>query len=610
MLKRKKKAEGAGKMSQRGDSNSPEEGKKRSGKETAGLVRRFIHYYKPHKKLFFMDMGASVLVSLIGVVYPIITRTMLNTLIPEKNYRMIVILGVTLLALYFAKMMLNYFIQYKGHMMGVYMQAQMRSDMFDHLEKLPYSFYDHHETGKIMSRMTNDLFDVSELAHHGPENIIISVLSIVISFTYLMSINVWLTLIIFACVPFLVVISWSLRKKMRKAFRDTRSAMADINASLENSISGIRVTKAFTNADKEREKFEEGNRKFKIARKDSYSAMGRFHSGNTFVTDVFNVVVLIAGGFFLYNGQIQFGDYSAFIVSINMFIGPVMTLINFMESFENGVTGFERFCEIMDAEPERDAECAEPAGQLEGHIEFRDVSYAYDDDKRVLRHVSLDIGKGKKFALVGPSGGGKTTICHLIPHFYDVVSGEILLDGREIHTLTLESLRKNIGIVQQDIYLFNDTMRENIRYGKPDATEEEIIEAAKRANIHDYIMTLPSGYDTNIGERGVRLSGGQKQRLSIARVFLKNPPILILDEATSALDNTTEILIQNALDELCVGRTTLVVAHRLSTIKNADEIAVVDDGRIIEQGSHEELIRQDGVYRKLYDLQFRDQDTL
>jgi len=610
MLKRKEKAEGAGKMSQRGGSNSPEEGKKRSGKETAGLVRRFIHYYKPHKKLFFLDMGASVLVSLIGVVYPIITRTMLNTLIPEKNYRMIVILGVTLLALYFAKMMLNYFIQYKGHMMGVYMQAQMRSDMFDHLEKLPYSFYDHHETGKIMSRMTNDLFDVSELAHHGPENIIISVLSIVISFTYLMSINVWLTLIIFACVPFLVVISWSLRKKMRKAFRDTRSAMADINASLENSISGIRVTKAFTNADKEREKFEEGNRKFKIARKDSYSAMGRFHSGNTFVTDVFNVVVLIAGGFFLYNGQIQFGDYSAFIVSINMFIGPVMTLINFMESFENGVTGFERFCEIMDAEPERDAECAEPAGQLEGHIEFRDVSYAYDDDKRVLRHVSLDIGKGKKFALVGPSGGGKTTICHLIPHFYDVVSGEILLDGREIHTLTLESLRKNIGIVQQDIYLFNDTMRENIRYGKPDATEEEIIEAAKRANIHDYIMTLPSGYDTNIGERGVRLSGGQKQRLSIARVFLKNPPILILDEATSALDNTTEILIQNALDELCVGRTTLVVAHRLSTIKNADEIAVVDDGRIIEQGSHEELIRQDGVYRKLYDLQFRDQDTL
>ena len=604
--KRKKRER---KMPQKNTGQAGEEKQKRSRSQTRGLVRRFIHYYKPHKKLFCMDMGASILVSLIGIVYPIITRTMLNTLIPDRNYRMIVVLGLTLLALYLAKMLLNYFIQYKGHMMGVYMQAQMRSDMFDHLEKLPYSFYDHHETGKIMSRMTNDLFDVSELAHHGPENLIISILSILISFGYLMSINVWLTLIVFACVPFLVVISYSLRRKMRKAFRDTRSAMAEINASLENSISGIRVTKAFTNADKEKDKFEEGNRKFRIARKDSYSAMGRFHSGNTFVTDIFNVVVLIAGGFFLYNGQIRFGDYSAFIVSINMFIGPVMTLINFMEQFENGVTGFERFCEIMDEEPEKDAENAEEAGKLQGHIEFRDVSYAYDEDKRVLRHINLDIAQGKKFALVGPSGGGKTTICHLIPHFYDVVSGQILLDGKEIHSLTLESLRRNIGIVQQDIYLFNDTMKENIRYGKPDATDEEIIEAAKRANIHDYIMTLPDGYDTNIGERGVRLSGGQKQRLSIARVFLKNPPILILDEATSALDNTTEILIQNALDQLCVGRTTLVVAHRLSTIKNADEIAVVDDGRIIEQGSHEELMKQEGVYSRLYQLQFRDQET-
>ena len=596
-------------MSQRLNRGVREDGTKRTNQETAGLVKRFIRYYRPHKKLFFMDMGASVAVALIGVVYPIITRTMLNTLIPDRNYRMILILGVTLLALYLAKMLLNYFIQYQGHMMGVYMQARMRSDMFDHLEQLPYSFYDHHETGKIMSRMTNDLFDVSELAHHGPENLIISILSILISFAYLMSIHVGLTLIVFACVPFLVVISYSLRRKMRKAFRDTRSAMAEINASLENSISGIRVTKAFTNADKEKEKFEEGNEKFKTARRDSYSAMGRFHSGNTFVTDVFNVVVLIAGGLFLYNGQIRFGDYSAFIVSINMFIGPVMTLINFMEQFENGVTGFERFCEIMDAVPEKDAAGAEDAGTLQGHIEFRDVSYAYDEDKRVLRHVDLDIEKGKKFALVGPSGGGKTTICHLIPHFYDVVSGQILLDGKEIHTLTMESLRRNIGIVQQDIYLFNDTMRENIRYGKPDATEEEIIQAAKRANIHDYILSLPDGYDTNIGERGVRLSGGQKQRLSIARVFLKNPPILILDEATSALDNTTEILIQNALDELCVGRTTLVVAHRLSTIKNADEIAVVDDGRIIEQGSHEELMARDGEYRKLYQLQFRDMDV-
>jgi len=584
---------------------SENESIKRSRKDTAGLLRRFIAYYRPHKKLFSMDMGAALLVAVIGVVYPIITRTMLNTLIPEKQYTMIVVYGITLLALYFVKMCLNYFIQYEGHMMGVYMQARMRSDMFNHLESLPYSFYDTHETGKIMSRMTNDLFEVSELAHHGPENIIISVLSIVIAFIYLCTINIPLTLIIFACVPFLLVISWSLRKKMRKAFRDTRTALAEINASLESSISGIRVTKAFTNAEKEREKFEIGNGKFQVARKAAYSAMGRFHSGNTFITDIFNVVVLIAGGFFLYNGQITFGDYSAFIVSVNMFISPVMTLINFMEQFENGITGFERFCEIMDAKPETDSPDAVDAGVLEGRIEFRNVSYAYDEDKNVLRHVDLTIEKGKTFALVGPSGGGKTTICHLIPHFYDVLSGEILLDGKEIHTLTLESVRRNIGIVQQDIYLFNDTMKENIRYGKLDATDEEIAEAAKRANIHDYIMFLPNGYETKIGERGVRLSGGQKQRLSIARVFLKNPPILILDEATSALDNTTEILIQQALDDLCRGRTTLVVAHRLSTIKNADEIAVVSDGRIVEQGTHEELMKRQGQYYELYQLQFR-----
>ena len=578
---------------------------KRSRNQTKSLLHRFMAYYKPHLRLFTMDMSAALLVALIGVVYPMITRLMLNDLIPNRNYRLVVLYGVTLLCLYLVKMLLNYFIQYQGHMMGVYMQARMRSDMFAHLETLPYSFYDTHETGKIMSRMTNDLFDVSELAHHGPENIIISVISIVVSFVYLSTINIWLTLIIFACVPFLMVISWSLRRKMRKAFRDTRAAMADINASLESSISGIRVTKAFTNADKEQQKFEEGNGRFRLARRDSYNAMGRFHSGNTFVTDIFNVVVLIAGGFFLYRGEIQFGDYSAFIVSVNMFINPVMTLINFMEQFENGVTGFERFCEIMDEKPETDAPDARDAGVLAGHIEFRDVTYAYDEDKEVLRHVNLDIQRGKKYALVGPSGGGKTTICHLIPHFYNVESGQILLDGKEIHTLTLESVRRNIGIVQQDIYLFNDTMRENIRYGRLDATEEEIIQAAKRANIHDYIMSLPHGYDTQIGERGVRLSGGQKQRLSIARVFLKNPPILILDEATSALDNTTEILIQQALDELCLGRTTLVVAHRLSTIKNADEIAVVADGRICEQGTHDQLMARHGMYYDLYQLQFR-----
>lgn len=575
------------------------------------MLKRFISYYKPHKLVFALDMLSSLGVSLIGIVYPMVTRTMLNDLIPNRNYRMIVIFGMTLLLLYAVKMMLNYFIQYVGHVMGVKMQAQMRRDMFEHLEKLPYSFYDTHETGKIMSRMTNDLMDISELAHHGPENIIISTISIVASFIYLSTIDIYLTLIIFCAVPFLLLIAMLLKNKMHKAFSDSRKSVAVINAALESSISGIRVTKAFTNADKEGEKFEEGNKSFVEARSDAYNAMGQFHSGTTFVTDVFNVIVLIAGGLFLYNGKISFGDYSAFVVSINMFISPVMTLINFMEQYQNGVTGFERFIEILDEEPETDSPNAVDIGDVKGHIELKDVSYAYtttedgEEEKEVIDHLSLDIKQGETFALVGPSGGGKTTICHLIPHFYNVKKGTIQIDGKDIHDVTMESLRRNIGIVQQDIYLFNASIKENILYGRLDATDEEVVEAAKRANIHDYIMTLEDGYNTVIGERGVRLSGGQKQRLSIARVFLKNPPILILDEATSALDNTTEILIQKSLDDLCKGRTTLVVAHRLSTIKNADKIAVIAEGRIVEQGSHEELMAKGGMYSELYKLQFR-----
>lgn len=570
------------------------------------MLKRFLAYYKPHRKIFIFDMLASLAVSLIGIVYPIITRKMLNELIPEENYRMIVIAGIGLLLIYVIRMLLNYFIQYYGHVMGVKMQTQMRSDMFKHLEKLPYSFYDDHETGKIMSRMTNDLMDISELAHHGPENIIISSISVITSFIYLSSINLKLTLIVFACVPFLILISSLLKKRMRDAFLESRKSIAQINASLESSISGIRVTKAFCNAAKEEEKFEEGNIAFTESRKKAYKAMGQFQSTTSFVTDVFNVVVLIAGGLFLYHGIIpEYGDYSAFVVSIGLFISPLMTLIGFMEQYQNGVTGFERFLEVLDTEPEKDADGAVDIGNVEGHIELRDVTYAYDSDKDVIEHVSLDIKKGRKFALVGPSGGGKTTICHLIPRFYNLYSGQILIDGKDIKTVTSESLRRNIGIVQQDIYLFNASIKDNILYGRLDATDDEVIEAAKRANIHDYIMTLEDGYETQIGERGVRLSGGQKQRLSIARVFLKNPPILILDEATSALDNTTEILIQQALDELCRGRTTLVVAHRLSTIKNADEIAVVSEGHIIEQGTHDELIKKGGVYADLYNLQFR-----
>ena len=569
------------------------------------MLKRFISYYRPHKLIFTLDMLASLLVALVGIVYPIITREMLNELIPNKQYRMIVFAGIGLLLLYILRMLLNFFIQYYGHVMGVRMQAQMRSDMFRHLEKLPYSFYDNHETGKIMSRMTSDLMDISELAHHGPENLLISSISVVISFIYLSTINIWLTLIIFACVPFLILIASVLRKRMRDAFMESRVSTAQINASLESSISGIRVTKAFTNSDKEEEKFEEGNGMFVNARRKAYKAMGQFHSMTSFITDIFNVIILIAGGLFLYNGAIDFGDYSAFIVSVNLFIGPVMTLVNFMEQYQTGVTGFERFVEIMDEAPEEDTPGAVDIGVVEGDIELRHVSYRYEDSNPVLDDLSLKVKKGQTYALVGPSGGGKTTICHLIPHFYDCVDGEILIDGKELHTVTMASVRRNIGIVQQDIYLFNASIRDNILYGRLDATEEEVIEAAKRANIHDYIMTLENGYETVIGERGVRLSGGQKQRLSIARVFLKNPPILILDEATSALDNTTEILIQQALDELCKGRTTIVVAHRLSTIKHADEIAVIADGRIVEQGDHAALMEQGGMYAELYSLQFR-----
>lgn len=573
------------------------------------MLKRFLKYYKPHKLIFSLDMGASFFMSIIGIFYPIVLRKMLNDFIPNKEYGLIITYGLTLLLLYFIRMCLNYFIQYYGHVMGVKMQAQMRRDMFRKLQTLPYSFYDNHETGKIMSRMTNDLMDISELAHHGPENIIISSLSIITSFVYLSTINFKLTLIIFACVPFLIIITRVLRVKMKTAFKKSREAIAVINAALESSIAGIRVTKAFTNSDKEEEKFEKGNSEFVESRRDAYKAMGQFHSSTTFVTDVFNVIILIAGGMFLYGGQLNFGDYSAFVVSISMFISPVMTLINFMEQYQNGVTGFERFLEIMDAEPEVDKDDAVEIDRAEGHIELKNVSYGYGDEKDVLKNVSLDIGIGKKFALVGPSGGGKTTICHLLPRFYNVENGEIFIDGKEIHDITMESLRRNIGIVQQDVYLFNASIKENILYGRLDATDDEVVEAAKKANIHDYIMTLDEGYDTVIGERGVRLSGGQKQRLSIARVFLKNPAILILDEATSALDNTTEILIQQALDELCKGRTTLVVAHRLSTIKNADEIAVVSDGEIIEQGSHEQLLAKDGMYSRLYTLQFREQEN-
>ena len=575
------------------------------------MLRRFIKYYKPHTKMLLLDMLAALLISVIGMVYPIVTNKMLNEYIPQKMYSTIVIAGIIVLALYALRMLLRYFVQYYGHLIGVKMQSQMRLDLFSHLEKLPFRFYDNHETGRIMTRITSDLFEVCELAHHGPENLLISSVMIVLSFTYLATIDWTLTLIIFACVPILVAVTMHFRKAMRRAFDDRRKSNATINAAVESSVTGIRVTKAYTNAQREVEKFSKGNDQFVDASRRAYHAMAQFHSSTAFVTDIFNVFILIAGGLFLYADRISFGDYSTFIVSVNLFIAPVNTLISFMEQFQNGVSGFKRFVEIMDEAPEPEAADARELKDVEGVIEFKDVTYAYDTDKEVLRNVNLRLEKGRKLALVGPSGGGKTTLCHLLPNFYRLEEGcgSIMIDGTDIRELTLESVRRNIGIVQQDVFLFVGTIRENILYGRPDATEEEMQEAARRANIHDYIMTLPHGYDTEIGERGVKLSGGQKQRLSIARVFLKDPAILILDEATSALDNTTEVLIQKALDELCKGRTTLVVAHRLSTIRNADEIAVVLDGRITERGTHEELMAAGGTYKDLYALQFRDNDT-
>ncbi len=575
------------------------------------MLKRFISYYKPHRKMLILDMLAALLISVIGMVYPIVTNKMLNEYIPNKMYNTIIIAGCVVLALYALRMFLNYFVQYYGHVIGVRMQSAMRTDLFAHLQRLPFRFYDNNETGRIMTRITSDLFEVCELAHHGPENLLISSVMIICSFTYLMTIDWILTFIIFTCVPILLFVTMHFRKAMKQAFDDRRKSNATINASVESSVTGIRVTKAYTNAGKEVEKFARGDEEFVDSSRRAYKAMAKFHSSTSFITEIFNVFILIAGGLFLYAGRISFGDYSTFIVSVNLFISPVHTLIFFMESYQNGVSGFKRFVEIMEETPECDAPDARPLTDVKGEIEFRDVSFSYDETKEVLRHVNLRLEKGKKLALVGPSGGGKTTLCHLLPNFYrlEAGNGSILIDSTDTKELTLESVRRHIGIVQQDVFLFAGTIRENILYGKPDATEEEMISAAKRANIHDYILTLEKGYDSEIGERGVKLSGGQKQRLSIARVFLKDPAILILDEATSALDNTTEVLIQEALDELCEGRTTLVVAHRLSTIRGADEIAVVMNGEVTERGTHEELMAKGGTYHELYALQFRDNDT-
>lgn len=569
------------------------------------MLRSFAHYYKPHWKLFVFDMICALVAAGCDLVYPVVSRNIINTYIPDKNIRLILTWCAALLVIYIIQTIMQYFMQYQGHIVGVRMQADMRRDVFEHLQKLPFSYFDEHKTGVIMSRIVNDLMDISEFAHHGPEDLFISLVTVVGAFIILCTVNVPLTLITFAVLPFLVLFIIKKRSAMTMAFRKNRIEIAEVNASLENSIAGIRVSRAFTGEREEEKKFAENNQRYVTVRERSYRVMAEFFSGTNFLTSLMNVVILAAGGYCVYRGVINVGDMVAYMLFINMFVNPIKKLIQFVEMFQNAITGYVRFQELMNVKPEQDEKGAIELKDVRGEIVFDDVTFHYDENKEVLSHISLTFPQGKMVAIVGPSGGGKTTLCHLIPRFYEISGGSILVDGHDIRDVTRASLRRQIGIVQQDVFLFTGTIFDNIAYGKLGASREEVYEAAKKANIHDYIMSLPEGYDTFVGERGVKLSGGQKQRISIARVFLKNPPILVLDEATSALDNVTENYIQDSLDDLCKNRTTIVVAHRLSTIKNADEIIVMDRDGIEERGTHEELLaRGNGIYKELYEAQF------
>ena len=545
-------------------------------------------------------MAAAFLLSVCTMIYPLITRQMLIDFIPNREVKLLVIWAAVLLGIYLVKYFLNYFVTYYGHVMGVDMQATMRRDVFSHLETLPLSYFDDNKTGTIMSRIINDLMDVSELAHHGPEDLFLSIVMLVGSFIVMGSIYMPLTLIIYSLLPFMVFFALKKQRKMKDAFAASKKEVGEVNATLENSISGIRVSKAYTNSEREKELFERGNSRFVGARSLAYKAMAEFYSGMNLGMDVLRVAMYVAGGLFVFYGKIDIADFTAFSLYISLFISPIERLVGFIEQYQNGMTGFRRFIEIMDCKPESDKPGASLLENVKGDVSFENVSFSYPDGKRVLDGLSFDIEAGKTLALVGPSGGGKTTICHLIPRFYEVCGGRITIDGHDTRDVTLESLRKNIGIVSQDVFLFDSTIYDNIAYGCPDATREQIERASELANISDYIASLPEGYDTLVGERGVRLSGGQKQRIAIARVFLKNPPILILDEATSALDNVTEMLIQKSLSELCKGRTTIVVAHRLTTVKNADEILVITDDGIAERGTHTGLLEYGGIYAGLW----------
>ena len=569
------------------------------------MLKSFIHYYKPHWKLFVFDMVCALVAASCDLMYPVISRNIINTYIPDKNLRLILTWCVALLVIYLMQAIMQYFMQYQGHVVGVRMQADMRRDVFEHLQKLPFSYFDEHKTGVIMSRIVNDLMDISEFAHHGPEDLFISLVSVVGSFIILCTINIPLTLITFAVLPFLILFVVKKRTAMTIAFRKNRIEIAEVNASLENSIAGVRVARAFTGEQEEAKKFDENNQRYVTVRERAYRVMAEFFSGTNFLTSLMNVVVLTGGGYCVYRGVINVGDMVAYMLFINMFVNPIKKLIQFVEMFQNAITGYTRFQELMNIEIEQEAPDAVDLKDVRGEITFDNVSFQYNEGKEVLSNISMTFPQGEMVAIVGPSGGGKTTLCHLIPRFYEITQGSICIDGQDIRKVTRRSLRSKIGIVQQDVFLFTGTIFDNIAYGKLGASREEVYEAAKKANIHDYIMSLPEGYDTFVGERGVKLSGGQKQRISIARVFLKNPPILILDEATSALDNVTENYIQDSLDELCKNRTTIVVAHRLSTIKNADEIIVMDRDGIQERGTHTQLLEKDnGIYRELYEAQF------